>query len=412
MMNKIKLTILIISLLMVLGCKSGGEKETPPNLPISESSGLFSAPSGPDPTVFSFAFVGCNRLNAGEKIPNKAPSRANSPVLKRILDEIADLNPKPDYFFFLGDMILAEWETQDLLSQLSSWTSDIQNPSYSKFAQSGIKMVAIPGNHELLTSKPKDDFRHRKNQSPPIYDEVPLKGATEIWAQYILSNPQFTPAVRDTIAGPNWKNNSATYGFKVDLPGSHKKVAFILINTDTYNEEGKYAQYGYGEEGQIPLDSILALAKRYKNDSSIAHVFAMSHKPCIHGSYFDTSHIGIPKSKELFTQLDSLGVLALLSAHLHYYTRCHPAKYQMQQIVAGNGGSSESGGSSPPPFFGYSIIEIHASGNVTFRSEGFKGGSNYYDQPPSGATWTRDSCLLFPSSIGNGACTTGFNSAK
>lgn len=139
----------------------------------------------PAKPIFSFSFVGCNRVNWGD-VTDSIPSTANRGVLERIFKELVAEKQQTELFFFLGDLVLAESTLPNLNTQLAAWKKLYDANPISK---SGIEMVAVPGNHEMLYSE-KD--------ASGKYKEYPLKGATDIWMKYM---GEYMPKNRDTIAG-------------------------------------------------------------------------------------------------------------------------------------------------------------------------------------------------------------------
>ncbi len=70
--------------------------------------------------IFSFSFVGCNRIDRHDQSSSN-PSTANMYALERIYEDMDSLSQKPELFFFLGDLVLAESDTTNLDSQLNAW---------------------------------------------------------------------------------------------------------------------------------------------------------------------------------------------------------------------------------------------------------------------------------------------------
>ena len=94
---------------------------------------------------YSFVTVGCNRVDDADSTANK-PSTANVYQLNRLFNEVAQLNPLPDFLFFTGDLVIGyKTDTVRLAQQLRGWIAVYQASSlYGKSTQ----LVAIPGNHE------------------------------------------------------------------------------------------------------------------------------------------------------------------------------------------------------------------------------------------------------------------------
>ena len=73
-----------------------------------------------DKVRLSFAFVGCNRVgrhSTGNPAATDA-STANLSALKRIYQEVTNLERKPDLFFFLGDMVEGETDVTNVKTYL------------------------------------------------------------------------------------------------------------------------------------------------------------------------------------------------------------------------------------------------------------------------------------------------------
>lgn len=201
-----------------------------------------------EPSILSsFVFVGCNRVDRHDKDKTEATnaSTANLSALKRIYDDITTLEHQPELFFFLGDMVLAESTLDNLNVQLAAWVELYKNPEFSKISESGIELVAVPGNHEMLTYT---------DHGIPHHDEWPLKGATDIWMKYMSP---YIPADCEHINGPDSLENRATFSFV------RNNVGFVVMNTDTYNSPTKTNPYGL--EGVIPVDWIKRISRKSWN---------------------------------------------------------------------------------------------------------------------------------------------------
>jgi len=338
----------------------------PDEVPSQENSSV----TDPNSITFSFAFVGCNRIYWLDENNEDATngSTANVSVLKRLFSEIVDLERQPELFFFLGDMILGESTTEKLDRQLDEWTKQYEDTSFSKISQSGIELVAIPGNHEML---------YYKDYNIPNRDEWPLEGSTEIWMKHM---GQHMPEDRERITGVDSVINQMTFSFV------RQNVGFVVMNTDTYNEATP--ENPYGVEGIIPTQWIIDKVHQYQKDPSIDHVFVLGHKPYYIDGKPETGHLGLPAGPVLWPKLEENHVVAMLSAHYHDYQRMQPNDEGTYQIIAGNGGSK--GWSD---FYGFSLINILNNGNVELISKGFDVEEPYY-KTGSFPTTTRDSTYL------------------
>lgn len=329
-----------------------------------------------DSVVFSFSFLGCNRVDKGD-VYDTIPSTANKYVLERIFNEVNTSLRKPEIFFFLGDMVLAATNKAELNTQLKAWKTLYENDSISK---SGIEMVAVPGNHELLYTKKVKVKKKGKKKKEKM--QFPLAGSTDIWLKYMKP---YMPADRDTVASSNKIDNRLTYAFV------RENIGFVVMNTDSYNPPTKKNKYG--KEGIIPTSWIIDKVNEFKADKRIEHIFVLGHKPYYVNNKTETGHGGLPAGPVLWPALEEARVAAMLSAHKHDYQRWQPINKELgggtYQIIAGNGGSK-----GVAPFFGYSTISIMASGDVKLNSFGFCKGNPYYAAVPENPTTLRDEVLL------------------
>ncbi|WP_298539581.1 metallophosphoesterase [uncultured Aquimarina sp.] len=328
-----------------------------------------------DSVLFSFSFVGCNRVQYGDWHNDNATnaSTANLSVLKRIFDDVTSLKQKPSLFFFLGDLVLAESDTINLDKQLKAWVELYENKAFSTISDSGIELVAVPGNHEMLFYNTKDD------------KEYPLIGSTPVWMKYMKP---YIPADRNQIIGKDSLINQMTFSFE------RNNIGFVVMNTDTYNPPTKGQLYGF--EGLIPTQWIIDQITQYKQNPDIDHIFVLGHKPYYVDGKPETGHKGFPEGPVLWTELQKNGVVAMLSAHVHDYQRMQPNGTGTYQIIAGNGGSD-----GKAAFFGYSMINIMSSGKVQFISRGFDKGNPYYQDVPANLMKVKDSTILSWSKNGN-----------
>jgi len=355
----------LLFIILIISCNTNKKEHIPDTTDESNTT------KNKDSILFSFTFLGCNRVDRKQQHDTTVTngSTANLSALKRIWKEISDLERKPDLFFFLGDMVLAESTTKNLDSQLESWVNLYNDPTFSEISKTGIEMVAIPGNHEML---------YWRDYNIPNHDEWPLKGATEIWMKHMKD---YMPTDREHVKGLDSINNQMTFSFV------RHNVGFVLMNTDTYNEPTK--ENPYGLEGQIPTQWIIDKVTQYQKDSKIDHVFVLGHKPYYVSGQPETGHAGLPEGPILWPKLNEAHVVAMLSAHLHDYQRMQPGNKGTYQIIAGNSGSPGSA-----KFFGYSKIDIMSNGTVMLNSMGYDKGDPYYKAMPNSPSTVRDSTNL------------------
>ncbi|MEI8135664.1 MAG: metallophosphoesterase, partial [bacterium] len=104
------------------------------------------AKTTPPKVLFSFVVTGCNRVDKNDVDLTKNPSTANTAQLERTFDEIAGLNPRPDFLFFAGDMVFGyASDSTSLAGELNAWKNLWEASSAKK---AGIELIPIPGNHE------------------------------------------------------------------------------------------------------------------------------------------------------------------------------------------------------------------------------------------------------------------------
>ncbi len=348
----------------LFSCQSKTNKQ-----PVLLANKLVNTAAVKDSIVYSFAFVGCNRVGRHNKYKVAAAdsSSANLSALKRIYNDVCKLTRKPDAFFFLGDLVVGETNNTELNTQLEGWKKVYHNTSLSPISTSGIEMVAIPGNHEML-------YYDQTSNS-----ELPLKGSTKVWMDNMKD---FIP--KDSKQAPG-TDNQMTFSFK------RKNVGFIFMNTDTYNTNE--------EESQLPVDWVERELDTLQADTTIKHIFVLGHKPYYLGQTPQTGHAGIADSAtSLWGKMEGVEALAMLSAHAHTYV---PSQIngKVHQIVAGNGGSPlDSHGTSCPQTFGYCIVNVKIDGSVEMIAKGYQPGMPCYEpvpnnpfvvNPPIELNWTK-----------------------
>ncbi len=371
MKTKYFLSALLLSLTLI-GCRTETENNTP-NPDNTDTTAVKPAIITPDPIVFSFAFNGCNRVG-WEVNKRNNPSMANHIPLDSVFSDMQRQLPKPSLFFNLGDIVRAEQTTTtDLNDQLAAWVK--LNEVTNFVANSGIEMIAVPGNHELLQSV---------EVSPNNFHEYPLPGSTAIWSTY-MSN--FMPASRNTAPSNKGWENQFTFSF------IKSNIGFVVMNTDTFNPSATGQTYGL--EGQIPLSWITQEIANLQSNPTVDHIFVLGHRPYYVYSHkhqefrANTGHGGLPEGKALWTAMNNAGVTALLSAHTHDYQRFQPNGKGVTQVIAGNAGSP-----GQSKFFGYSIIDIYKSGKVELRSRGYCVDIANYTGPALSKMSLRDHTIL------------------
>jgi hypothetical protein len=361
------LAVLFLSLIFAFACKTT-PKKTAANPPKDSLLvyGFMTTPSktaltnGGDTLLYSFVTVGCNRVDKDD-IAEDNPSSGNVIQLRKTFEEVSQLKPVPDYFFFTGDMVMGyvKFDTAKLAKELSAWRNIFET---STLAKTKIKLVAVPGNHELLISK---------KASTGMAEE-------KIWLR------EMAPFVRGSN-GPkkggkdSLDNDESKMSYSFDYKGSH----FVMLNTDGMGQECRAPKYWVNDD----------LEKARANNP--AHIFVFSHIP----------PYGAPKMNGPVEQLDDnyafWDVLeknkadAMFSAHDHVYCRLLPHPGKTSMVISGNGGSPlNERCTEAQKFYGYTLVKVYKSGKVITCAMGRPVPKAGYMAPVDGPTTPRDSANI------------------
>lgn len=325
-----------------------------------------AAATAADPIVFSFAFVGCNRVDRPER--KLSPSTANAAQLLQTLTDVGNLKPLPKYLFLAGDIVIGEQDgTTALATQLDAWKQLV-----SKKLKSEIKLVVFTGNHELLKS----------TETPPgsrNFVETPNRPAYAYWQNNMKPyiNGKDGPA-----AGGADKLLENEQGLSYTFTAAD--VGFIVLNTDTAIKDDV--------AGNIPLSWFADRLGAVQKDDKVKHIFVMGHKP-----------VTSIQSEQAWPFYGLLGkaqaapskVRAYLTAHDHIWrysqslTGPDGVPGTVPQIIAGNAGSKL------PDYFGFTVVSIKRSGTVTAQSYGRPVPSFYADPKDKTAATLRQEITLY-----------------
>lgn len=332
MRNSFALFLAALGAVALITAASGCSEDTPATVTPTDSS---NAPA------YSFVVIGCNRIDYTDTT-GADPSTANVAQLERTFAEVARLDPKPAYLFFTGDLVLGlTTDTTVLERQLTAWRRLYEA---SPLASSGIKLVAMPGNHEALYYTPTAEVPNR------AFESVWLR----VMAPYIVGSNGPGPGGPDHLATDQ---SRLTYSF--DFRDSH----FVIANTDTYDSAST-----------LPLNWIGGDIAAARARASVKHIFLLGHKPA-YPSPLDDEHDCLDRypalRNQLWSMLEGSACEAMLTAHNHCYYTTRPTAGKTWQIVAGNGGSSFIKHlPTEQKFFGYSIVTVTKGGRVYLRSMG------------------------------------------
>jgi len=348
----------------------------------ADSATADSAPDAGKTIVLSFAVVGCNRIDpadyaaidASSQVP---PSTANVEQLQRTFAEVAQLAPKPKYFFLAGDIIMGYVNNQSdagvatLDAQLSAWLA-LYNAS--PLASSGIAMIPIPGNHEV--------------QSKIGSAKTAFLGAEQVWLQkmasFIPSGFHRGPAAGATVLADSGANPNALVTDQGRLTYSFDdgKTHFVIVDTDPT-----------GFDWNVPVDWIASDVAAAKT-AGAKHVFALGHKPAYAFALNATDGLVAGFTRDAFwSTLEGAQAEAMIAAHNHVWWWSQPHAGKTFQVIAGNGGSRLEGtvlaadGGLPPntgKYYGFTVVNVWSDDTVTIDSHGRDlPTGNYFDPAPA-----------------------------
>src|SRR5208337_1409935 len=225
---RVDFAVLPLVLFSAWGVACLGQTQASPSAQTADTGSLSMPRVAGDAVKLSFLFMGCNRVQHSDwkKIKEDDPSSANLPQLQQSFKDIAQLQPRPSYLFFMGDLVvnLEDDKGKTLEIQLDAWTEVFNaSPLAGK-----ITLIPLPGNHEMLKKVHEDKDDEDKIELPnPATDARWLK-----WLHKSGFDSFAKVANGPTIASPNPDQladdqSEITYSFNIG------DVCFIVINTDT-----------------------------------------------------------------------------------------------------------------------------------------------------------------------------------
>ncbi len=278
--------------------------------------------------------IGCNRVDKHD-VNESNPSTANLEQLKKTFEDISLMKPLPHYLFFAGDLVMGYTDTIQLAKELTAWKIIFEQ---STLSTTKIKLVTIPGNHEMMGGKNKPST------------EPAERTWIRVMQKYIAgkNGPKINEA--DELQTNQQK---LTYSF--DYLNTH----FIILNTDPV-----------GKEWRVPYKwikkDLMALPKNTK------HIFAIGHKAAFPYQNEDGLNNFISDRDSFWNILEQSNCEAMLAAHNHVYFRHQPHTNKTWQIIAGNGGSllTEKITDEKEKFFGFTVVNIFKNDKVIVKSYG------------------------------------------
>ena len=343
---------LLLSSLVVLFVGCGGSSDNP---------------SGEDIIAF-FAFTGDLQIGYPEWQATKDtnPSSTNIPQLRQTVADLAAMNPRPDFFAILGDLVMAEGEDDgsSMKIQVDAWKTIYQSLEGSnKF-----RLITLPGNHEL------NYYSATKN------DQAPYPIAYNVWLDWINDTNY------NSFAGngpkPKGSNPDKLVRDEDKLTYSHNlgSVHLVFINTDTLSEVTN-PQTGLPVSGWIPINWIKADVEAAQANPHISDIIVLGHRPIDSPSFLGPEYGNTiinsadwPLADELAETLNANSkVRAYLGSHVHSFSAAPLTKApRVLQVIAGNGGAPLEQNWTPAggQYFGFSTLKVQANGKVTIGSYG------------------------------------------
>lgn len=310
------------------------------------------AAAADDPIAYSFVVMGCNRINERDITPDN-PSTANLPQINRSFAEIARLQPTPSILFFTGDLVFGlDPDLAVLERQLRAWIALYQGSPVGP--RSGIRLVALPGNHESL------------RLAPASYLEVPNAGAEAMWVS--VMSPYIAGDNGPKAGGPDHlatDQSRLTYSFRL------RDTHFVVMNTDPY-----------GAVATVPWTWVANDVARARRDPTVRNIFCLGHKPAFtpaNATPDFSLDIHPQQRNRLWNAMNGARVTALMTAHAHMYDRNQyaspdrPSVRGTWQVIAGNGGSQLDGRwvrGADNGYFGFAFVRVTTTGRVFVESHG------------------------------------------
>jgi hypothetical protein len=299
---------------------------------------------------YTFVVAGDDRVAPEDTAGN--PSTINIYHFKRLLAEVAQLSPLPKYLFFNGDLVLGYTghDTVKLANELRAW---IKLYKESPLASSGVELVAIPGNHEI----------------------VEKEGSGKI--AFVTNERIFVREMHDYIRGDNgpkatgfvpgtdslWTDQSRlSYSF--DFGGDH----FVILSTDAVARESRISWHWLKND----------LKDAHENGAR--HIFLFGHKPPFPSHYESESGMEEFKASRdsMWAVIEKYNCDAYFGSHFHLWDSVQMHKGKTWEIVCGNSGAP-MGKDWPQSYYGYTIVGV--SDKVDITSMGHDVDKEHYTAP-------------------------------
>lgn len=356
------------------GASVGGGRARAPGAAVDTATPATGAggPSRPeqDALVLSFAWIGGCRVAEADVDPAHNPSTANVPELERTLADLAALTPMPRYLFFPGDLIAGMTsDGAELQAQLDAWTALYRG--HPSGIAGHLTLVPLMGNHEALINGP-----HKS--------EVPNPVAGDVWLRWLArSGFDARGGNGPTNASPNpdaLQDDERNLSYSFD----EGRVHFVVLDTDSWTTTPDPAT-GSTQIGWVPIHWLTADLAAAEANPAVQNIFVLGHKPLTRPSGQTSADqvINPAMNSAMIDLLDAHPkVKGYLTSHDHLWdARQLPGRRGVWQIISGNGGSPlDPAWAVEAPYFGFTVVNVYASGRVDVVPYG-RPAPKKYDDP-------------------------------
>lgn len=343
-----------------------------------------------------FRFVAFGDLQIGTLQAGNL-SCTNIPQLRQTVIDINNLNPKPQFAFLIGDIVLNMFKDNGevLKVQLNAW-QDVYNglPVTNKS-----QLLPIAGNHELTY----EDFA--------LNAQAPNPGAINEWVSWFSANGYAFAAGNGPTPAPPNLDDLARDESKLTYSFNRGDIHFIIINTDTLNTNTDPGT-GLVLAGWIPINWIEQDMANAQQDPTISTIIVVGHRP-VEAPAYSTEPGSTILNTVQFPLADRLSQAMSQNGKVKLYLACHCHSFDARQlnngagvwqVIAGNGGAPLQEGWNPEwgACFGYSVIDVYQSGKIVLDSFGRDlppAPQKFYEDlpvPPKPATLRQELVIYAP----------------
>ena len=284
---------------------------------------------------YTFVVAGDVRVKPQDTVGD--PSTANVYELKRLFTEVSKLKPMPKYLFFNGDLVVGHTsDTVRLARELENWVKIYKE---SPLAKTSLKLVALPGNHEVCEKLGGAGISLAANERVFV----------RIMKDYIRGDngPHATGLIPGTDSLMSDQSH-LTYSF--DYGGDH----FVIINTDPVDRESR-PPYHWLEKD---------LASAHKDGAR--HIFIFEHKPAYPCASDSEEALGKYKSNRdsLWRCLEKYNCDAMFCSHDHLWDTVEPDRGKTWEIIVGNAGAPMHK-QWLPSYNGFTVVNVYSKVGIT-----------------------------------------------